>query len=187
MILRAQTILTVITFASVVMVNGVLTILRQPRIKHNCIETNTAYKRTTLKPNDFICSENDIFRFGMTVDGTLALLENDEIMWSAPYMNSRPLCSIQNGCVTSEGPFLQIQLDGNMAVYSNDLVVLWSTESSGKGNTSVTMNNDGSVVLVEIKSKTDDPEVLWTLIASRRNLCSSDKHIKTILSQDDTL
>lgn len=187
MILRAQTILTVITFASVVMVNGVFTILRQPRIKHNCMETNTAYERTNLKPNDFICSENKIFRFGMTVDGTLALLEHDEIMWSAPYINDRPLCSIQNGCVTSEGPFLQIQLDGNMAVYSNELVVLWSTKSSGKENTSLTMNNDGSVVLVENKSKTDDPEAFWTLMASRRNLRSSDKHIKTILLQDDTL
>lgn len=132
-------------------------ISRQARKKFNCKDTNTASKGETLKPGNFICSKDEEIKFGITTDGSLSLFQNETKIWSASYFKNRPPCNIQNGCVTSDFPFLKVQGDGNVVLYNSNSKGLWSSKTSGNNNIRVIVNNDGSVIMV------NNSKVVWTL------------------------
>eukprot|EP00592_Proboscia_alata_P011233 CAMPEP_0194367450 /NCGR_PEP_ID=MMETSP0174-20130528/15530_1 /TAXON_ID=216777 /ORGANISM="Proboscia alata, Strain PI-D3" /LENGTH=111 /DNA_ID=CAMNT_0039143195 /DNA_START=238 /DNA_END=569 /DNA_ORIENTATION=+ len=97
----------------------------------------------------------------MTSDGTLSLWQDDKSMvWSASY---REICSVENGCVKSHAPYLQIQRDGNIVVYDGTKNVLWSARANTKTNFSLTIYDNGVVRLIgNHNMKTEEVE-LWTI------------------------
>jgi len=129
-----------------------------------CIATCTGYEGTVMRPNQFICSNSLIYRFGMSVDGKLSLWKNDTMVWNAPYHTHVPECTMDNGCVTSKTPSVHIQGDGNMVVYNDISQGLWGSGTEGENRVAVTMHDDGVVRMVAKKSGYD-PIQIWSLMA----------------------
>ena len=121
---------------------------------------DTIYR--TIMEDQFICSLNQKYYFGMTKDQSLCLCDNQNLkkLW----------CVDESECCNDgEDPYFQLEQDGNLAVYSEKKVfsrfrvnVLWEsdTEDIAKNNGPVQLklHNNGELTLEEIS---DASRVHW--------------------------
>lgn len=96
--------------------------------------TNIA-KNTTLKTNVNYGSTNDIYNLKFLSNGELALYHGSKVIWKANTANKAP------------GGKAIYQKDGNFVVYNSKSKAVWSTATSRKVNTHITVQNDGNLVM----------------------------------------
>jgi hypothetical protein len=98
--------------------------------------------RVIMNEGDFFCSPNGVFRFGMALDGDLALFEGSHKMWSA------------NTCCMGKDSRARLQSDGNLLVETPDLSEVFWTSGSANDNTeiaSLIVRDDGVVSINDSK------------------------------------
>ena len=112
-----------------------------------------------LHVGDFLCSNNEIYRFGMTTHKNLCLCgrneekNEEEMLWCAP------AC-----CDSGENPYAELQKTGNFVVYNEldakNLKAIWSTKTSEHGLTELQLTDDG---VVRLSSVNDSNTVHWSV------------------------
>ena len=100
---------------------------RLPTPAFRCVQS--APGEIQLIRGEFICSPNGKFRFGLTFDGTLALLDGDVIVWKN----------------NDEGYCVKLHHDGELELVGNEGFSLWSTRTSDtrSGHVQLVLENDG--------------------------------------------
>jgi len=84
-----------------------------------------------LLPGDQLKSENGDHTFIFQRDGNLVLLRNGKVYWNS-------------GTAGKAAEMLVMQTDGNLVLYGYDRSDLWTSKTSGGGNTSFFyIQNDG--------------------------------------------
>jgi len=88
-----------------------------------------------LNPGEFTCSQNNSYRFGLTIYGELGLFDTTHM----PLWSSGTTCP--GKC---DGVYVRLQVDGNLLVNST-LGVLWESRTAGHTdcNAILTVGNDG--------------------------------------------
>jgi hypothetical protein len=102
-----------------------------------------------MDSGEVLCSSNGIPTFGMDATGDLALwdkYDRSEKIWSA-------------GTGGSYGNSVWMEINGDLAVYSYDNIMLWHSETAGNSGATLQFDPDGNVAVVS----QSDEDVLWSL------------------------
>ena len=97
---------------------------------------NQIVGRTEFQPGTFLCSTNQLFFFGLAIDGSFGVWKGARKVWSPPY-------DFVGATVA------RLQLDGNFIVQSKD-TVLWSSQTNrfkAVSEAMVTVSNNGFVTI----------------------------------------
>ena len=127
----------------------------------------------TIVKDQYICSDNMRYRFGITQNDLLCLCDGDKKTWCA-----------NECCGTGRNPYAVLEPDGNFVVYSEKLLFsgmarlnsLWESETAGDNPTKLRISNNGELV---IENQVDDSIVFWRanqedFVTGVRNEESSD-------------
>jgi hypothetical protein len=92
-----------------------------------CIEATSG--STLLKKGAYICSPNGQFKFGLSLNGTLAFLEDARVIWKAE----------------STGSSVTMQKDGDLVLLDHQGSPIWSTNTGdpGSDDASLVVGDDG--------------------------------------------
>ena len=116
----------------------------------NSLSYSTPADERSLFIGEFICSPNENFLFGMTLDGYLAICENENRVW-------------EKGPFLGEDPFAQFQLAGNFVVYnarpsSSAFKSLWHSGTNGNLRSTLILDNNGRVMIID-----DNGDIIWRI------------------------
>ena len=99
-----------------------------------------------LYPNDFLISQNGLWKLKYQTDGNLVLYNADE---SKDYWAS-------NTSGQAAG-YLTLQDDGNLVIYSNMGVAYWATNTAGNPGATFFIQDDRNLILAAANG-----DILWT-------------------------
>lgn len=142
------------------------------KAKEECNEMITlemSGKERQFNPGDFICSKNKTYRFGLTIDGVLAICDRDIKLWSVGFPNPSLFAKFQNS--------------GKFVLYDSTLSPVWEikTKTTQKA-TKLSLSNNGTL---EVSDKSDN--ILWSLspeVEATTNSPSSTSSQGTIAPSD---
>ncbi|HEV2813913.1 MAG TPA: hypothetical protein VGW10_11735 [Solirubrobacteraceae bacterium] len=87
----------------------------------------------TMYTDDYLVSDDGRYRLVMQLDGNLVEYGPTGPVWSSG--------------TSSQGARAVMQLDGNLVIYSAGGTPLWSTNTSGRGESRLVVQNDGNLVI----------------------------------------
>ena len=99
-----------------------------------------------LYPNDFLISQNGLWKLKYQTDGNLVLYNADE---SADYWDT--------GTSGQAAGYLTLQTDGNLVIYSNTGVAVWATDTDGNLGATFFIRDDRNLILAAANG-----DILWT-------------------------
>jgi len=121
----------------------------------DCKEYHSATAGTSLRRNEFICSDNESYRFGVSSDGLVSFWSNDDMVWSAQFDEDRESCGDDVSC-----PIARIQSDGNLVVYNPNIGrSIWRKKTDSTDASIVTVQDNGFLRM------TQNDILIWSLEA----------------------
>jgi hypothetical protein len=102
-----------------------------------------------LYPTETLTSENGRFELALHVDGNLVLKDKGNPVWDSNTADSYDIL------------YLQLQEDGNLVMYGQNLRIIWSSDTSAEKWASeyiLLLQNDGNLVIFTING-----ERVWAL------------------------
>lgn len=109
----------------------------------------------TINADEYICSPNKRYRFGLTLDESLCLCDGDRKIWCA-----------EDCCDQGEDPYVVLESNGNLVAYRERRnffprfmrqEMLWES-GTGVGTTKLKIYNNGEVSLIMPE---DEVVVYW--------------------------
>ena len=108
-----------------------------------------------IEQDEFLCSLNKRYRFGLTVDENLCLCDGDRKLWCA-----------DSCCDRGDAPYAVLKDDGNLVAYSERNIAgglrrdnkIWESKTDDKGVTKLKVYNNGDL---RIYNADDESEVYW--------------------------
>ena len=105
-----------------------------------------------LEEDEFLCSRNKRYRFGMTSDQSLCLCDESRKLWCA-----------DDCCQAGLDPFAILEPDGNLVVYSDKRLrpgnmKLWESGTNEGGPKKLKLYNNGNLNIVSLN---DTSPVMW--------------------------
>lgn len=93
-----------------------------------------------LSPNEYLESENGIYKLYMQYDGNVVLYANGStVLW---HTNTWNISSLQDG-----NGLLVLQYDGNIVLYDSLNAAKWHSRTHGTSTDKLIIQNDGNLVL----------------------------------------
>jgi len=89
--------------------------------------------KTTIKPGETLLSPDTYTTLTLTNDGILELRRDFALVWATPK--------------AGQGALVVMQADGNLVLYSKDMVAIWNSGTAGKGASTLNVQADGNLVL----------------------------------------
>lgn len=125
-----------------------------------CIEATSGLM--LLRRGAYICSPNGQFKFGLSLDGTLAFLEDASVVWKAE----------------STGSSATLQKDGDLVLLDRHGSRIWSTNTGDPGNDGacLVVGNDGVAAV-----RTSYRGYVWsTAVATRGRVMPDSLYLKVM-------
>jgi len=98
------------------------------------ISNSMSARERTLARGDFICSKDERYRFGVTIDGTLSICEGEERLWSEESTRNKV-------------SFTTLHKNGNFVLYNSATQSIWETETFKNSYAVITISNNGKATL----------------------------------------
>jgi len=112
--------------------------------------TNTLAPGSQMKPGEFLTSSNGLFVLIMQYAGQLVL-----------YTNGQPIWQSSGADWSQQGAYFAFQTDGNLVIYQGKSP-LWNSKTAGQPATSLTLQDDGDLVLSDATG-----QAIWQTSTSR--------------------
>ena len=92
--------------------------------------------------NEFICSSNGKYRFGIVNNNGLSLLSNSNEVLSTV-------------CCSNDNPsYAKLQRDGNLVVKNSEKAVIWASHTAGNHGVACLVSNDGTAEIIDADGDT---------------------------------
>lgn len=102
---------------------------------------NTLRPGTSMRPGAHLTSPNGVYTFGLQGDGNVVLAKG-----TTPLRTSRTTGTLS--------PMLALQEGGALALYDGAMKTVWSSGTSGRAISALTLNDDGTLTMAEIDGLT---------------------------------
>eukprot|EP00547_Thalassionema_nitzschioides_P010926 CAMPEP_0194261432 /NCGR_PEP_ID=MMETSP0158-20130606/46023_1 /TAXON_ID=33649 /ORGANISM="Thalassionema nitzschioides, Strain L26-B" /LENGTH=1700 /DNA_ID=CAMNT_0039001553 /DNA_START=243 /DNA_END=5342 /DNA_ORIENTATION=+ len=139
---------------------------------HACIAVSRLSGYAVLNIENFLCSANKRFRFGVDSSGNLGLFDGYSEIWSS------------NTCCAEDGITGFLQLDNNLVVRNSRKEILWSSRTHSRGHlgySSITLSDSGMVALTNSRG-----QKTWAVVPSPpKAYCRTQKEGRMILKMTE--